>query len=134
MILENTVTERAITRLPFADDEGQYLYAEISVAHGIAATTIVPNRADGSFETGDIEAQTRLSFDNLKATLARVGADFDDILHLTIYLTDIEDRHVFNKVYQEYFSRPYPNRAAIGIAALAVEGMKVELTVLAAVK
>jgi 2-iminobutanoate/2-iminopropanoate deaminase len=125
--------ERATTRIPFVNDEGQYLYSEIAVAHGIAATTIVANREDGSIETGDIEAQTRLAFDNLKATLARVNADLGDVLQLTIYLTNIEDRHGFNEVYQEYFSHPYPIRAAIGVSELAVEGMKVELTVLAAV-
>jgi 2-iminobutanoate/2-iminopropanoate deaminase len=127
------MTERTFARIPFVNDEDEHLYSEIAVAHGIAATTIVPNREDGSFETGDIQAQTRLAFDNLKATLARVNAGLGDVLQLTIYLTNIEDRHGFNEVYQEYFSRPYPTRAAIGVSELAIEGMKVELTVLAAV-
>ena len=46
----------------------------------------------------------------------------DRVLHLTIYLTDMADRPAFNEVYQRFFAKPWPVRAAVGVAALAVEG------------
>jgi 2-iminobutanoate/2-iminopropanoate deaminase len=51
---------------------------------------------------------------------------------LTIYLTDIADRPEFNEVYKAYFKRPFPSRCTVGISAFAREGMRVEVTALAA--
>lgn len=48
----------------------------------------------------------------------------DRVLHLTIYLTDMADRAAFNEVYKRFFAKPWPVRAAVGVAALAVEGMR----------
>jgi enamine deaminase RidA (YjgF/YER057c/UK114 family) len=42
------------------------------------------------------------------------------------------DRAAFNDVYQCFFARPWPVRAAVGVSALAVEGMRVEVTAMAA--
>ncbi|MCY1393361.1 reactive intermediate/imine deaminase [compost metagenome] len=53
-------------------------------------------------------------------------------MHLTIYLTDMADRAAFNEVYKRYFAKPWPVRAAVGVASLAVEGMRVEVTAMAA--
>lgn len=54
------------------------------------------------------------------------------LIHLTIYLTDMADRAAFNEVYKRFFAKPWPVRAAVGVAALAVEGMRVEVTAMAA--
>ena len=48
----------------------------------------------------------------------------DRVLHLTIYLTDMADRAAFNEVYQRFFSKPWPVRAAVGVAALAFDGAR----------
>jgi enamine deaminase RidA (YjgF/YER057c/UK114 family) len=56
----------------------------------------------------------------------------DRVMHLTIYLTDMADRAAFNDVYTRFFAKPWPVRAAVGVAALAVEGMRVEVTAMAA--
>ena len=68
----------------------------------------------------------------LKDALERAGSSMDRVLHLTIYLTDMADRPAFNEVYQRFFAKPWPVRAAVGVAALAVEGMRVEVTAMAA--
>src|SRR5258707_8995820 len=78
--------------------------------------------------TGDIEAQVRQVFDNLKAIVAAACATFDDVVKATVFLIDLSHFGLVNKVMAEYFREPYPARAAAGVAALprgaqvAVEG------------
>ena len=68
--------------------------------------------------SGSVEAQVRRVFDNLAAVARAAGGDLERIVKLTVYLTDLDDFSTVNEVMAEYFSEPYPARAAIGIAAL----------------
>ncbi|MCJ8055012.1 RidA family protein [Shinella curvata] len=95
-------------------------------------TTHIPLRADGSIETGDIRTQSIATLESLKASLEKAGSSLADVMHLTIYLTDINERPAFNEVYCAYFRKPYPVRCAVGVAALADPDMKVEVTAIAA--
>lgn len=74
---------------------------------------------------GDFEARARQVFENLKAVAETAGASLDQIVKLTIYLTDLGDFATFNSVMAEYFSEPYPARAAVGVATLP-KGVDVE--------
>ncbi|MCR6497876.1 RidA family protein [Shinella sp. CPCC 101442] len=95
-------------------------------------TTHIPLRADGSIETGDIRTQSIATLESLKASLEKAGSSLADVMHLTIYLTDINERPAFNEVYCAYFKKPYPVRCAVGVAVLADPDMKVEVTAIAA--
>ncbi len=75
---------------------------------------------------GDIEAQIRRVFDNLLAVTHAAGGSFADIAKLNVFLTDLSNFPVVNSVMAEYFSEPYPARAAIGVAALP-KGAEVEM-------
>jgi len=75
---------------------------------------------------GDIEAQIRRVFDNLKAIVTAAGASFDDVVKATIFLIDLNHFALVNKVMAEYFREPYPARAAVGVAALP-RGAQVEV-------
>src|ERR1700683_5205059 len=75
---------------------------------------------------GDIEAQVRRVFDNLKAIVAAGGARLDDGVKPTIFLTDLSHFALVNKVMAEYFREPYPARAAVGVAAMP-RGAQVEV-------
>jgi reactive intermediate/imine deaminase len=75
---------------------------------------------------GDIEAQTRRVFDNLKAIVSAAGATFDDVVKANVYLTDLSHFATVNKVMAEFFREPYPARAAVGVAALP-RGAQVEV-------
>ena len=68
--------------------------------------------------TGDIEAQVRRVFDNLKAIAVASGGTLADALKVNIFLTDLANFAIVNKVMAEYFPEPYPARAAIGVASL----------------
>lgn len=74
---------------------------------------------------GDFEARARRVFDNLKAVAEAAGASLDDAVKLTVFLTDLDNFATVNAVMQDYFSEPYPARAAVGVASLP-KGVDVE--------
>jgi reactive intermediate/imine deaminase len=74
--------------------------------------------ATGELVTGDIAAQTRRVFENLKAVCEAAGTSFAQVARVGIYLTDLGNFAAVNGVMKEYFSEPYPARSTIGVAAL----------------
>jgi reactive intermediate/imine deaminase len=71
-----------------------------------------------SLVEGDMEAQVRRVFENLKAVADASGGSLADAVRVTIYLTDLAHFALVNQVMAEYFSEPYPARAAVGVASL----------------
>ncbi|HEY2628401.1 MAG TPA: RidA family protein [Usitatibacter sp.] len=67
---------------------------------------------------GDFEAQVRRVFDNLRAVCRAAGGDFDRVVRVTVYLTDLANFAKVNEVMSQYFKEPFPARAAIGVASL----------------
>jgi reactive intermediate/imine deaminase len=67
---------------------------------------------------GDMEAQIRRVFDNLTAVAEAAGGSLADIAKLNVFLTDLSHFPLVNQVMADYFSEPYPARAAIGVASL----------------
>ena len=74
--------------------------------------------ATGNLVEGDITAQVRRSFDNLKAVCEAAGGTMDDIVRVGLYLTDLSQFGEVNAVMAEYFSQPYPARSTIEVSAL----------------
>ena len=79
---------------------------------------------------GDIEAQVRRVFENLKAIVEAAGGSLDNVVKATIFLVDLSHFALVNKVMAEYFREPYPARAAVGVAALP-RGAQVEVECIA---
>ena len=80
----------------------------------------------GELVAGDMEAQVRRVFDNLKAVAAAAGGDLSHVVKLNVFLTDLTHFALVNRVMAEYFKQPYPARAAVGVAALP-RGSAVEM-------
>ncbi len=76
--------------------------------------------------SGDIEAEIRQVFDNLKAVCAASGGGLHQLVKLNIFLTDLSCFGQVNQIMESYFDAPYPARAAIGVAALP-RGARVEM-------
>ena len=74
--------------------------------------------ATGSFAGDDIVTQTRQSLTNLKAILRAAGADMGNVVKTTVYLANMADFAAMNQVYAEFFTAPYPARAAFEVACL----------------
>jgi len=75
---------------------------------------------------GDMEAQVRRVFDNLQAVARAAGGELADVAKLNIFLTDLAHFPLVNQVMAEYFTEPYPARAAVGVASLP-KGVPVEM-------
>lgn len=75
---------------------------------------------------GDMEANIRRVFDNLKAVAEAAGGSLQDIAKLNIFLIDLGHFALVNQVMADYFQQPYPARAAIGVATLP-RGAAVEM-------
>lgn len=89
---------------------------------------IPPTDAKGNVVGGDdVAAQARQVFANMKAVLEAAGATFADILKVTVYLLDVNDRTKINPVRQEFFGAARPASTLIGVRELAIPGMKVEI-------
>ena len=72
----------------------------------------------GLLVEGDISAQARRAFQNLKAVCEEVGGSFDDIVRVGLYLTDMNDFAAVNAVMADFFQAPYPARSTVEVAGL----------------
>jgi reactive intermediate/imine deaminase len=75
---------------------------------------------------GDMEAQARRVFDNLKAVAQAAGGSLDKAVKVTIFLTDLAHFVKVNEVMATYFAKPYPARSTIGVAQLP-RGAQIEV-------
>jgi len=82
--------------------------------------------ATGELVQDSMEAQIRRVFENLRAIVTAAGGDFSHVTKLNVYLTDLSHFALLNKIIGEYFSEPYPARAAVQVAALP-RGAAVEM-------
>jgi len=75
---------------------------------------------------GDMQVQIRQVFDNLSAVAEAAGGSLADVAKLNVFLPDLGHFAIVNEVMAEYFTPPYPARAAVGVAALP-RGAQVEM-------
>jgi 2-iminobutanoate/2-iminopropanoate deaminase len=72
----------------------------------------------GALVAGGVEAETRRALENLHEVLAEAGLGFQNIVKTTIFLADLGDFDVVNRIYGEHLSPPYPARSTVQAAAL----------------
>lgn len=77
-------------------------------------------------DAGDMRAQIARVFENLRAVARAAAGDLENVVKLNVFLTDLGNFALVNEVMAQYFSQPYPARAAIGVAALP-KGAAVEM-------
>lgn len=81
----------------------------------------------------DVAEQTRAIFEQMRQILEAAGTGFDNVLRVTVYLLDVDDRTRINPVRQEYFGAAKPASTLIGVSQLAIPGMKVEIEAIAGI-
>jgi 2-iminobutanoate/2-iminopropanoate deaminase len=95
---------------------------------------IVAVDAEGNLVGGDdVVAQTRQVFENMRAVLAAAGCGFGDVVKVTIFLTDVDERPKINPMRQEMFGSARPASTLVEVPRLAVPGAKVEIEAVALV-
>jgi len=91
-----------------------------------------PIDADGKLVgDGDFETQVRKTFENIQTLLAESGASWADVVKLNVYVTDIGQLATYGRVKAEFISGEQPASTAVGVTALALPGMLVEVEAVA---
>jgi reactive intermediate/imine deaminase len=92
----------------------------------------VPVDGDGNLVGGDdVVAQARKVFENIRAVLAAAGAEPKDVVKVTVFLTDVDDRPKINPVRREFFGETRPASTLVEIGRLAIPGARIEVEAVA---
>jgi reactive intermediate/imine deaminase len=86
---------------------------------------------DGNLVPGDVVAQARQVFANIGAVLEAAGAGFGDVVKVTVFLIDVDDRRAVNTVRQEVFGGARPASTLVEVSRLAVPGALIEVEAVA---
>ena len=109
---------------------GPYAQANIIGDLVITSGQIPIDPAIGNLVEGDIEAQTKQVFENLKAVLEAAGSGLDKIVKTTCFMDNMNDFAKMNEVYASFFSGDYPSRSAVEVAKLP-KGALIEIEAIA---
>jgi 2-iminobutanoate/2-iminopropanoate deaminase len=111
-------------------------YTDAVEANGLLFVSgIVPVDAEGRVVGGDdVVEQARQVFQNMGEVLAAAGAAFADVMKVTVFLTDVDDRAKINPIRQEVFGEARPASTLVEISRLAVPGAKIEVECVAALE
>jgi reactive intermediate/imine deaminase len=112
-------------------------YAHAVRAEGafLFVSGVVPVDAQGQLVGGDdVVLQARAVFRNLEAVLGAGGAGLADVVKVTVFLTDVDDRPLINPVRREAFGCARPASTLVEVSRLAVEGAKIEVEAVAVVE
>jgi len=107
-------------------------YAQATTAGGFVLTSgqIALDPATGDMVAGGTEAETRQVLKNLVAVLRAAGASPDDVVKTTIFLLDLSDFALVNRLYGDVFGASLPARSTVQVAALP-KGARVEIEAVA---
>jgi reactive intermediate/imine deaminase len=121
------LTNRQIIHTPLAPSAiGTYSQA-VRVGDTVYVSGQIPlDPSTMQMVSGDIDAEIRRAFDNLKAIADAAGSTLNSTVKVTVYLTDLGHFARVNEIMATYFQQPYPARAAVGVAALP-RGARVEV-------
>jgi 2-iminobutanoate/2-iminopropanoate deaminase len=97
------------------------------------AGTVGTDPATGKLAGEDITSQARQTMENINACLKAAGASMDDVLKMTCYLVNFDDKTAFNEVYVSYFSQDPPARASFSVADLG-PGVLLEIETIAGIQ
>lgn len=122
--------KRAIDTDKLAPAVGPFSAAVLNGDQLYTSGQVALDPATGRLVDGDVQAQTRRVFENLRAVLDASGKTFDDVIKVNVYLTDMRDFAPMNEVYATQFSHPFPARTTVAVAALPL-GARVEIELVA---
>jgi 2-iminobutanoate/2-iminopropanoate deaminase len=95
---------------------------------------VVPVDAAGRLVGGDdVVAQAQAVFENIRRVLAAAGAGPEDVVKVTVFLTDVDDRPRINPVRQAFFGETLPASTLVEVSRLAIPGAKLEVEAVALV-
>ena len=125
------MTRREITVDGLADPISHYTDAVVA-GELLFISGLVGVDGEGALVGGDdVAAQARQVFENMRAVLDEARCRFEDVVKVTVYLTDVDDRPKINPVRQEVFGHARPASTLVEVSRLAIPGAKVEIEAIA---
>lgn len=129
-----TMTQREEMRVPGLPEPLSHYTDAVRFGNLLFISGVAPlDGTDQLVGEGDVVAQARQVHVNMGKALAHAGATYADVLKVTVYLIDVNDRAKVNDVRREYFGDSYPASTLVGVSALAVPGMLVEIEAVAGI-
>ena len=96
---------------------GPYSQAKI-IGNFIFTSGQIPLKIDGTMVVDNFEEECIQVLDNLKAILEYSGSGMSNIIKLTVYLTDLSNFNILNKIFEQYFDNLLPARSTVEVSAL----------------
>jgi 2-iminobutanoate/2-iminopropanoate deaminase len=126
------VSRREEIRVPEVGEPISHYTDAVRAGDLLFVSGVVPVDSQGNLVGGnDVVAQARQVFSIIEKILAAAGATFADVVKVTVYLLDIDDRARINPVRQEVFGDARPASTLIEVSRLAVPGAKLEIEAVA---
>ncbi len=97
---------------------GPYSQAVKTEAMVFVSGQLALDPASGNIVTGGIKAETRQAMQNLKRILEAAGSNLENVVKTTLFIKDMNDFPMINKVYGEFFQNDPPARACVEVARL----------------
>ena len=104
---------------------GPYSQAKI-IGNLVFTSGQIPLKADGSLVSDSFENESIQVLDNINEILKAAGSNIDNIIKLTVYLTDLKNFSVLNTVFENYFSNSLPARSTVEVSKLP-KNVRVEI-------
>jgi 2-iminobutanoate/2-iminopropanoate deaminase len=129
------VADREELRIESLADPLSHYTDAVRAGDVLFVSGIVPVDGEGRLVgEGDVVEQARQVFRNMAEVLAAAGASFADVVKVTVFLTDVDDRAAINPVRQEVFGAARPASTLVEISRLAVPGALIEVECVAALR
>jgi reactive intermediate/imine deaminase len=125
------VSRRTEIRVPGLAEPISHYTDAVRAGELLFVSGCVPVDGEGKLVPGDIVAQTRQVFDNVRLVLEAAGAGFADVVKVTVFLVDIDDRAAVNTVRQEVFGDARPASTLVEVSRLAIPGARIEVEAVA---
>jgi 2-iminobutanoate/2-iminopropanoate deaminase len=134
-IILGSVPEREEIRVAGQPEPISHYTDAVRVGQLLFVSGCVPVDPDGRLVGGDdVVEQARQTFANVGAVLDAAGSSFADVVKVTVFLTDIDDRPKINPVRQEVFGESRPASTLVEVSRLAIPGAKIEVEAVAVVR
>jgi 2-iminobutanoate/2-iminopropanoate deaminase len=128
------VTRRSEIRVPALAEPISHYTDAVRAGELLFVSGCVPVDGEGKLVPGDVVAQARQVFDNVREVLDAAGAGFADVVKVTVFLTDVDDRAAVNTVRQEVFGDVRPASTLVEVSRLAIPGARIEVEAIALIQ
>ncbi len=109
---------------------GPYSQAILKGDMLFASGQVALDPATGKVVEGDVSAQAEQCLKNVQAVLAAANMTVENVVKVTVFITNMADFPLVNEVYKKFFTEPFPARSCVGVASLPL-GVQVEIEITA---